>query len=127
LRIDGAEALDDRETATARLGDVHVHAHVVLAGHDGRGPANSLDDGMLHGPQSGSGSWLLVELCMRRISMPSGVGDRQRVRTNARTGWAPLVAVRLDSPGAWERRFAGTFRFAQFAAARSGGLLIPRS
>src|SRR5438034_8553019 len=36
LRIDRSQALDDLETAAARLGDVHVHAHVVLAGHDGR-------------------------------------------------------------------------------------------
>src|SRR3954470_7437962 len=37
LRIDRPEALDDLETAAARTGDVHVHAHVVLAwDHRGR-------------------------------------------------------------------------------------------
>ena len=44
LRIDGAEALDDLEMAVARLGDVHVHAHVVLAGHDGGGAPGALVD-----------------------------------------------------------------------------------
>ena len=44
LRIDRAEALDDLEPAVARLGDVHVHAHVVLAGHHRRRAARALGD-----------------------------------------------------------------------------------
>ena len=44
LRVDGPEGLDDLEAAVARLADVHVHAHVVLAGHHRRGPARALGD-----------------------------------------------------------------------------------
>src|SRR3954471_25046630 len=42
LRIDRAEALDDLETAASSLGDVHVHAHVVLAGHHLRRAAGAI-------------------------------------------------------------------------------------
>src|SRR5476649_172769 len=33
LRIDDPQVLDDLEVAVSRLGDVHVHPNVVLAGH----------------------------------------------------------------------------------------------
>ena len=47
-----------------------------------------------------------------------------RMRVRVRLRW--LLFVSLPSvPGG--RRFAGSFRFPQFAVARSGGLLIPRS
>src|SRR5512140_3438230 len=36
LRIDRPEALDDLEAAVSDLGDVHVHARMVLAWHHGR-------------------------------------------------------------------------------------------
>src|SRR4051794_22244990 len=42
LRIHRPEALDDLEPAAACLADVHAHAHVVFAGHHGRGPAGAL-------------------------------------------------------------------------------------
>ena len=38
LRVDCAEALDDLEMASARLGDLMFHARVVLGDH-GRGAA----------------------------------------------------------------------------------------
>jgi hypothetical protein len=33
VRVDGPQVLDDLETAVHRLGDVHIHADVVLAGN----------------------------------------------------------------------------------------------
>ena len=42
--------------------------------------------------------------------------ESQRVRTNARTGWAPLVAVRLRSRGTRRAVVAGRFRCPQFVA-----------
>ena len=44
LGIDNSEVLDDLELAVARLGDVHVHAHVMLAGHHLCGAAGPLRD-----------------------------------------------------------------------------------
>src|SRR6266540_2286052 len=44
LRIHRPEVLDDLEPAATCLADVHAHAHVVLAGHHGRGPAWALWD-----------------------------------------------------------------------------------
>src|SRR3954470_4818979 len=44
LRVDRPELLDDLEPAVARPRDVHVHAQVVLAGHDGRRPAGARVD-----------------------------------------------------------------------------------
>ena len=61
------------------------------------------------------------------FTVPCRSWRSEPVRTNARTGWAPLVAVRFHSLGTWGTDFAGRLRLTQFAAARSGGLLIPRS
>src|SRR5690349_17216042 len=44
LRVDLPEAGHDVEAAASRLGDVHVHAHVVLAARHGRGSPGPLDD-----------------------------------------------------------------------------------
>src|SRR5271169_3418709 len=38
VRVDGPQVLDDLETAVLRLGDVHIHADVVLAGTISAGP-----------------------------------------------------------------------------------------
>ena len=56
-----------------------------------------------------------------------GYGDREPVRTNARTGWALLATVRFRSRSIWRAVAAGRFRCTQLAAFHSGGLLIPRS
>src|SRR6476659_2514536 len=44
LGIDRAQLLDHLEVAVSDLGDVHVHAHVVLAGHHCRRPARPFAD-----------------------------------------------------------------------------------
>src|SRR5438105_2454807 len=44
VRVDGPQALDDLETAVLRLGDIHVHADVVLAGNHFRWTARPLGD-----------------------------------------------------------------------------------
>ena len=48
VRVDGAEALDDLEAAVGDLGDVHVHANMMLAGHHlGRAARAFGDPGMV--------------------------------------------------------------------------------
>src|SRR5262249_1127665 len=44
LRIDHAKILDDLELPVAGLGDVHVHASMMLAGHHLGQPAGTLGD-----------------------------------------------------------------------------------
>ena len=50
LGLNRAQSLDDLETPGARLGDVHVHPHVMLAWHHGGRTAGAFDDlGVIQG------------------------------------------------------------------------------
>ena len=44
LRIDDPQALDDLQITVARLGDVHVHSNMMLAGHHFRRTTRALGD-----------------------------------------------------------------------------------